>query len=152
MFKEPFLIPTLFCKMLLKDVKNTKKQKKTRYLMHLTPRCALCIPLRSRALWYASHRRVKLRSVHLIAESSSAVCFPLRSQARRCASHRKVNCTKYFKKLCGVHHCGVRLRGVHPSTESSSAVCIPLWSRALWCVSQSNCTLRSLSLRGSGWS
>ena len=48
---EPFLLQQFFSKTLLKDLTNTKKQKKTRYLMYLTP-------------WCASHRGVKLCGVH----------------------------------------------------------------------------------------
>ena len=91
----------------------------------------MCITLRSQVLHNfsktarcASHRRVKLRSVHYTAKSSApnfskncVVCITAKSQALRCASP-------------SCH--GVRLRGVHPTTES-------------------NCTLRS-QIRKFRWS
>ena len=107
--------------MLLKDVKNTKKQKKPRYLMHLTPRCAsLC--------------GVELCGMHPTTESSSGVCISSRSQAPRCASHCGV-------KLGGVHHTAKstapnisKNSAVCITAESDSAVCIPPRSRAPLCA------------------
>ena len=74
----------------------------------------VCIPPWSQTSRCASYRRVRLRSVHPTAESSSAVCISPQSQVMNssqktpwCASHRRV-------KL----HC------VHHTAESDSTVCI----------------------------